>query len=212
MYVPKTFEAPSIEHVRTFVEDNGFATLVSATSGDIMATHTPLMIETTGDEEFLIGHIARGNQQHHAFGNDLPLLAIFMEQHSYISSSWYDHINVPTWNYIAVHIKGTTTIVEGDQLKQSLANLVSKYEAKDSSGFSIDQMPDEMLKREMNGIVGFRMRIDTIEASYKLSQNRHDKDYQHIISKLRERGDEFSIKIADDMAILRQNSKSDTKR
>ena len=209
MYVPKTFEAPSIEHVRSFVEDNGFATLVSAASGDIMATHTPLMIETIHDEEFLTGHIARGNQQHHAFGNDRPLLAIFIEHHSYISSSWYDHINVPTWNYIAVHIKGTTTIMDGEELKQSLKNLVSKYEPKDGSGFSVDDMPKEMLSREMKGIVGFRMRIDSIEASYKLSQNRHDADYQNIISKLRARGDDFSLKIASDMAELRQHDSSE---
>lgn len=206
MYVPKTFQAPSTNHVRSFVEQNGFATLVSTHSGQILATHTPLMIETIGDEEFLIGHIAKANQQHLAFGHDTPLLAIFIEQHSYISSSWYDHINVPTWNYIAVHIQGSTTIVEGEELKLSLANLVTKYEPKDGSGFSIDDMPHKMLEREMKGIVGFRMRIDSITASYKLSQNRHDKDYENIIIKLKERGDDFSLQIAADMAELRKKS------
>lgn len=210
MYVPKTFQAPSISHVRAFVEKNGFATLVSAHSSQLLATHTPLMIETKGDEEYLIGHIARANQQHQAFGLDSPLLAIFMEQHSYISSSWYDHINVPTWNYIAVHIEGTTTIIEGDELQESLSNLVSKYEAKDGSGFHINDMPPKMLEREMKGIVGFRMRIDKITASYKLSQNRHDKDYENIIVKLKEQGDNFALQIAADMAELRKNKNRDT--
>jgi len=199
MYVPKIFEANSIEDVRAFVETNGFSSLFSAKSGQVMATHTPLMIEVRDDEEFLIGHIARGNIQHHAFDGSTPMLAVFMNQHAYISSSWYDHINVPTWNYIAVHIQGTADVIEGEELKSSLHNLVTKYESKNGTGFNIDQMPAEMLNREMKGIVGFRMRIDTIEASYKLSQNRNESDYKNIISKLKESGDSLSMQIAEDM-------------
>lgn len=203
MYVPKIFEADSIEDVRTFVEKHGFASLFSAKSGQAMATHTPLMIEAREDEEFLIGHIARGNIQHHAFDGSTPLLAIFMNQHAYISSSWYDHINVPTWNYIAVHIEGTADVIEGEELKSSLHNLVTKYESSDGTGFSIDQMPTEMLAREMKGIVGFRMRIDKIEASYKLSQNRNEGDYKNIIAKLKQSGDSLSVQIAEDMEKLK---------
>lgn len=208
MYVPKIFEAKSIEDVRTFVEKNGFATLISAKSGQVMATHTPLMIEVLGDEEFLIGHIARGNIQHNAFDGSTPLLVVFMNQHAYISSSWYDHINVPTWNYIAVHIEGAADVIAGEELKSSLHQLVTKYESSDGTGFSIDQMPAEMLTREMKGIVGFRMRIDKIEASYKLSQNRNEGDFKNIITKLKETGDSLSIQIAEDMEMIQLKSKS----
>jgi len=205
MYVPKIFESDSIEDVRNFVEKNGFASLVSATSGTMMATHTPLMIDTKGDQEFLIGHIARANSQHASFDETTPLLAIFINQHAYISSSWYDHINVPTWNYIAVHITGTASIIDGEELKSSLHHLVTKYESSDDTGFSLDKMPAEMLNREMRGIVGFRMRIDKIVASYKLSQNRNESDYKNIIKELKQSGDSLSIQIAEDMEKKNQN-------
>lgn len=202
MYVPKIFKATSIEDVRVFVENHGFATLFSAKSKQVMATHAPLMIETIKDEEFLVGHIARANIQHDAFDGKTNMLAVFMDQHAYISSSWYGHINVPTWNYIAVHIEGTADVIEGEELKTSLHKLVTKYETPDSKGFSLDQMPAEMLSREMNGIVGFRMRIDKIEASYKLSQNRNTEDFQNIIKELKLTGDPFSLQIAYDMESL----------
>lgn len=203
MYVPKTFQSKSIADVRSYVNAHSFATLVSAKSGRLVATHTPLMIESLGEEEFLVGHIARANDQHEVFDGVNPLLAIFMEKHSYISSSWYNHINVPTWNYIAVHIHGTASVIDGEELIQSLHNLVGKYESADGTGFSINQMPEDMLRREVKGIVGFRMRIDNIEASYKLSQNRNDTDFQNIIQKLKERGDSLSIQIANEMSKLR---------
>lgn len=203
MYVPKTFKHNSIEEVRSYVERHSFASLVSAKDGQLLATHTPLMIESKGDEEFLVGHIAKANIQHHVFDGHTRLLAMFMETHSYISSSWYDHINVPTWNYIAVHIYGTAEVMDKHQLKQALHQLVTKYEAPDGSGFSIDQMPTEMLEREMKGIVGFRMRIDQIDASFKLSQNRNERDFQMIIQKLNDRGDSLSMQIAEEMVKVR---------
>lgn len=203
MYVPKIFQSKSIEDVRSYVDAHSFATLISAKTGHLVATHTPMIIEQSGSEEFLVGHIAVANTQHEEFDGVNPLLAIFMEKHSYISSSWYDHVNVPTWNYIAVHVHGTATVMDEKELIQSLHQLVDKYEPSDGTGFSIDQMPEDMLRREVNGIVGFRMRIEKIQASYKLSQNRHDTDYENIMKKLKERGDSLSIQIAEEMAKLR---------
>ena len=43
-------------------------------------------------------------------------MIIFPGPHAYVSSSWYDHENVPTWNYIAVHVYGKIKIIEGEQL------------------------------------------------------------------------------------------------
>ena len=35
---------------------------------------------------------------------------MFQGPHSYISSSWYENEEVPTWNYQAVHIYGKASI------------------------------------------------------------------------------------------------------
>jgi len=203
MYVPKYFEAPSVDSVRSFIEKHSFCVLVGSQDGQPIATHIPLMLQIDGDEEYLEGHIARGNLQQVLFDSQQPLMAIFRDHHSYISSSWYKHVNVPTWNYIAVHITGKARIVEGEELLASIERLVQAYETNDETGFKLEQMPKEMLDRDLKGIVGFKMSIEKVEAAFKLSQNRDDEDYANIISKLIASGDPMSKLIADEMAKLR---------
>ena len=51
----------------------------------------------------------------------------------------------------------------------------------------------------MRGIIGFEMKITNIQARYKLSQNRNEEDYQHIIHELKELKDAGAHYIADEM-------------
>ena len=207
MYVPKIYEAPSIDHVKSFIEKNGFATLTGiGRENQIITSHIPLMLYVDDDEEYLLGHVALGNPLRECLNENQEILAVFMEQHAYISSSWYADINVPTWNYIAVHISGKAKIIEGEALVRSLSDLVNKYEVGREKPFSVESMPTDMLHREMKGIVGFKMSIEQIEAQYKLSQNRHDKDYLEIIAQLEKQGDQLSTQIAQDMKELRYGS------
>lgn len=204
MYVPKYFEAPSVDYVRAFIEKHSFCALVGWVDGKPTATHIPLKLQIEDEVEYLEGHIARGNVQQGLFDSEKPLMAIFRDQHSYVSSSWYNHVNVPTWNYIAVHITGKARIIEGDELLQSIERLVMAYEPDDKSGFHLEQMPKEMLERELKGIVGFKMSIDKVEAAFKLSQNRDDEDYENIIKELTDSGDPMSTLIAEEMSRLRK--------
>jgi len=207
MYVPKIYAAPSIDHVKSFIEKNGFATLTGiGRENQIITSHIPLMLYVDDDEEYLLGHVALGNPLRECLNENQEILAVFMEQHAYISSSWYADINVPTWNYIAVHISGKAKIIEGEALVRSLSDLVNKYEVGREKAFSVESMPTDMLHREMKGIVGFKMSIEQIEAQYKLSQNRHDKDYSEIIAQLEKQGDQLSTQIAQDMKELRYGS------
>jgi len=207
MYVPKIYEAPSIDHVKSFIEKNGFATLTGiGRENQIITSHIPLMLYVDDDEEYLLGHVALGNPLRECLNENQEILAVFMEQHAYISSSWYADINVPTWNYIAVHISGKAKIIEGEALVRSLSDLVNKYEVGREKAFSVESMPTDMLHREMKGIVGFKMSIEQIEAQYKLSQNRHDRDYSEIIAQLEKQGDQLSTQIAQDMKELRYGS------
>jgi len=129
MYTPKHFQNHNIAEIKEFIRQNGFGILVSQGTECLLATHIPL--ELSADETRLIGHISRGNSQWRNIESIKEVLVIFNGPHSYISSSWYNHENVPTWNYIAVHVYGTIRIIEGEVLQNSLKHLVDKYE-KDS--------------------------------------------------------------------------------
>jgi transcriptional regulator len=209
MYVSKINEQQNAEEVQNYIEENGFATMISQGQDHFISTHTPLVLKKEGQESYLYGHISIVNEQVASIKNGEKMLAIFMENHTYISSSWYDHVNVPTWNYIAVHVQGTFEKLDDEATAASLHDLVTKYEKYSSKPFKIEQMGEEGFKREMRGIIGFRIKVTKIDASWKLSQNRDDKNYYEIIKKLKERGDDMSSKIAKEMEAIRIKTTSD---
>ena len=100
MYVPVLFQPRSFADVREIVQEHSFATLVGRAFGKMVAAHIPLLwAEPQPGVFFLEGHVARGNEIAGALvGGDEPLLAIFQVPYGYVSSSWYTHENVPTWN------------------------------------------------------------------------------------------------------------------
>ena len=63
---------------------------------------------------------------------------------------------------------------------------------------SVEKMSSRTLK-QINGIVGFSIKINEIQAAYKLSQNREETDYHNITSELEKVGDSNSISIAEEM-------------
>lgn len=200
MYVPSMFTAKSLKDVETYIKKNSFATLISqGAGGRPIGTHIPLQYVEKGGEEFLYGHIAKANQQKLSFDKEQDLLAIFMETHAYISSSWYDHVNVPTWNYIAVHVYGKARVITGKELYRSIDSLVNEFESKRPNRFHLSDFGEEELSAHLNGLIGFEMTVDQVEASYKLSQNRKDEDYFEIIKQLEATGDSLSMHIADEM-------------
>ena len=106
-----------------------------------------------------------------------------MGAHSYISPSWYDHENVPTWNYLAVHVYGKITILTETQAIESLQKMMNYYEAKTNSAIRFENLSAKT-KQEAKGVIAFKIDIEEIQAVKKLSQNRDDKNYNHIITKL----------------------------
>lgn len=199
MFVPKYFKNENIQDVKNFLNENSFGILISQVDGKISGTHIPMELDTNENgEDVLVGHVAKSNPQSKNFRNEEEILAIFNGPHSYVSSSWYQKENVPTWNYIAVHVYGKVKIIRGEELLDSLKKLVDKYEQNSQNPVSIEKMSNRTLK-QVNGIVGFSIKINEIQAAYKLSQNRKKNDYQNIINELNKVGNSNSIGIAKEM-------------
>jgi transcriptional regulator len=193
MYVPKKFENKDLDQVKQFISENGFGILISQSPKKINATHVPLVLSPDGSK--LYGHVSKANPQARSFHDDEEVLAIFNGPHAYISSSWYNHENVPTWNYIAVHVYGKIRIVEGDELLLSLKDLVDKYERHSKRPVSVEKMSPDYLNKQVNGIVGFEIAISNMQAAYKLSQNRDKLNHEAIVNELNERnhGDDRTV-------------------
>jgi transcriptional regulator len=201
MYVPSLYKAPSQAEVIRIIREYNFGILVT---GDLNATHIPLDLETIEEDSItLFGHLSKANPQAKQFINEAPVLVIFSGPHTYISSSWYEKINVPTWNYVAVHVYGDLILLDDEETRLAMKNQLAKYESGSKVPVTMDQMPADFLDSHLKGITAFRIKSRRIESSFKLSQNRNDTDYGQIISELKTRGDEQSLKVAGEMARMR---------
>ncbi len=205
MYIPELYKNENQEDIQNFIHQNGFGILVNQTNGKLWATHIPLLLEEKEGKQFLVGHVSRENPQAESFKTNDEVLAIFSGAHTYISSSWYDHENVPTWNYLAVHVYGKVQLHSLKETIEALKRLVNKYESKSEKPVRIEDLSKKTML-QAKGIVSFEIEITAIEAKKKLSQNRDDKNYQNIISKLENSNDSQSIDVAKEMRKNRKNS------
>ena len=197
MYIPKLYREEDRAKILEFLKRNNFPALVTYDGEKPIATHLPVEVVEAEDGALTIfGHISRANPQWKSFG-DQEVLIIFQGAHTYISPRWYDHVNVPTWNYMMAHLYGKVRLVEGEELYALMSRLVQKHEVQTS--YSLEGLPEDFVKKEMKGIVGFAVDVTRVEASYKLSQNRNDADHENIIRELEERGDEQSAGVAQTM-------------
>ena len=204
MYIPKLYREEDREKILEFLQQNNFPTLVTHDGEKLIATHLPVEVNQTEDRRprtegaglRVYGHMSRANPQWKSFGEGEVLL-IFQGAHTYISPRWYDHVNVPTWNYMMVHVYGKVRLVEGDELYSLLSRLVQKHEVQTS--YSLEGLPQDFVQKEMNGVVGFAVDVTRVDAGYKLSQNRNDEDHENIVRELEGRGDDNSVEVAKEM-------------
>lgn len=212
MYVARLNEEHDAEKIRTVIRTFAFATVVSVGPDGPVATHVPLHYHPDGHgQEWLYGHLAKGNAQWKTFQPDRDVLAIFQGPHHYISPSWYDHMNVPTWNYVAVHVYGRAELVSDyDEIRGMFETMIDHHEKALGSPYSMDSMSKEFYDKELRGIRAFKIRIDRIEANFKLSQNRHDTDHRHIQERLKEIGSCEARDVADMMKENRSNHRERT--
>lgn len=201
MHIPKYYREEDRKKIVEFLKANSFPALVSHDGEKLIATHLPVEIVEKEDGSLtVLGHISRANTQWKTFGGQEVLL-IFQGAHTYISPRWYNHVNVPTWNYINVHVYGKVHMLEGEELRELLSGLVEKHEA--GTGYSMESLPADFVEKEMRGVAGFALEVTRLDAASKLSQNRDDESYSSIISHLEARGDDASAEIAREMQVRR---------
>jgi transcriptional regulator len=186
----------NVDEIWEFVQKNSFGTIVTTVQGKPIATHLPLQLTKDGETSYITGHMAYGNPQWRTFETCEDVLVMFQGPHAYISSSWYEEENVPTWNYQAAHVYGKATILSEEELKKDLKMLLQKYEKHRQNPVLWDKLSPQLLEEQLKGIVGFKIKVQEIQAAYKLSQNRNEVDYHNIVNKLYEEKDLNSQQMA----------------
>ncbi len=201
MYVAPAFVVTDSVILFSFIEQYSFATLISNGIGEIDISHLPLLVDRTrGPQGALLGHFAAANSQSlRAVGGRVT--AIFHGPHAYISPSWYEvEQAVPTWNYLAAHVQGELTVLEGpDERMRIVGRSVEWFEVGMERPWTIDRAErsdDAFVENLLSGIVAFEVRIETIQAKWKLGQNLDEQRWGRAAGPLRQQGGEDAVEIA----------------
>jgi transcriptional regulator len=201
MYIHKLYREENREKILEFLRQNEFATLVAFDGEKPVAGHLLMEIAEDGENLFVNGHMSKANSLWKTFEKNSEVLVIFQGPHTYISPTWYNHVNVPTWNYQSVHVYGKPRLItEHHEAYGLLKRLIDRHEA--DSHYRLETLPQDFVLKEMKGIVAFQIEVTRMEANYKLSQNRDEENYRSVVSHLEERKDELSQGVAEAM---RQN-------
>ncbi len=193
-----------------FVSRNNFGILISQQQHKrIIATHIPFICNENEKGLLLSSHMSKANEQWRTLEDADEVLLIFQGAHTYISSSWYDHINVPTWDYIAVHLYGKARLLNNEETINHLRELVDTHEASEKNPISLDAMGADYVAKEMKGLVAFEIQITDMYSAFKLSQNRDIKNLDLIIDALEQRQDENSLAIATALKGIKETKQHD---
>jgi transcriptional regulator len=200
MYIPRRYEEKDKPAILDFIRAHSFGILISVSGGIPVGTHIPLLLSEDADgQTILLGHISKGNEQKDSLVDGTAVLAIFQGPHAYISPRWYTELNVPTWNYLAVHAYGTLSLMEGEDLKKALSRMVDHYEQGMPNPMKMEEIPERTFQDDFRGIVGFSIRITELQAAAKLSQNRNDESYHNVVQQLEASGNSDAIGVAEAM-------------
>ena len=179
-YPPKHHQDNDINHMIEVIKTYPLATLISVKNNEPLITHLPLIYNEGGN---LIGHIDINNPQAELLKNDNDITIIFSGPQCYISPSIYTSKQLPTWNYIKVHLKGKVKAIESkDALKESLITMTEFLEAPNHK--YVLEPDNKRMEGALNYIKMFEISIDSWEGKFKLSQDKKPKDIENAKSEL----------------------------
>jgi len=199
MYIPANFRMTERETLE-FIQEFPFGMLISNDESGLQTTHIPFYLIEQSDKLYLHTHLSAVNTQGNAL-DQKEILVVFHGPNAYISSSWYNHPNVSTWNYLAVHVKGKSRIMETQELIASLSRLTELHEQGEQRPFLVKDMDEKFFNSHLNGVTGIEIEITVIEGVKKLSQNRDEENLNRIIDALKSRNNHFDADIAKRMEI-----------
>jgi transcriptional regulator len=187
MYTPKAYENQDQAELHACMREWSFATLITHGASGSQATHLPFLTDAEGGPHgVLTTHLARANPQLIDLLAGCEALVIFQGPHAFISPSWYENQNTfPTWNYTAIHARGTPICIEDPQaIRQVLDRTVKVYDEPLGGDWRFDAMPDDMVLPRLKAIVAVRIPIRSLEGKFKFNQDKTPADRRGVIAAL----------------------------
>lgn len=201
MYNLPYFKENDEKVILEFIHQHPFAFIAGCDElNKPVATQIPVFIDEREGNLYLTGHMMKHTDHHKAFEKNAGVLCVFTGNHTYVSGSWYSNPHTAsTWNYMSVHIKGKLKFLGEQQLITILKKTTLHFENGNTHSPTVfDNLPEAYTNKLMKAIIAFEVAVEEIDNVFKLSQNRDEESYQHIIEKLETQDADGKI-IADEM-------------
>ncbi len=180
-YPPKLHQDDNKEHILEAIKTYPLATIISVKNDKPLITHLPLIFRE--EDGKLIGHIDKFNPQAELLKDNNNITIIFSGPQCYISPSIYTTTQLPTWNYIKVHLKGTVKAIESNNaLKESLVKMTEFLE-QPKQKYVLDY-DNPRMDGLINYIKMFEITISDWEGKFKLSQDKKPRDKENARNEL----------------------------
>lgn len=176
MHPNPAFRQTPAERNIAFARARGFGVLSVNGPDGPLAAHVPYLLNDDASHADL--HLARSNPIARA-ALPLPALIAVSGPDAYVSPDWYgphDQVpdQVPTWNYVAVHLRGVLEPLPDDALRSQADALSAEHEGRiiGKRPWTSKKMTDGAMDRMMRMILPFRFRVVSVDGTWKLNQNK----------------------------------------
>ena len=159
----------------SYARERGFGVLAANAEGGPLLSHVPFLLNQAGDVAEL--HLVRSNPIARALQEPLLVKIAVTGPDTYISPDWYGVPDqVPTWNYVAVHLAGVLELRPQEELLDLLDRQSAFYEDRllPKPSWKTAKMTEDVLQKMMRQIVPCRMRVTGVDGTWKLNQNKPD--------------------------------------
>lgn len=182
MYPPPHHQSPDIDKMISVIKHYPLGMLVTAKGGKPFVTHIPFIYNETTKK--LVAHIDRNNPQLETLIDNAEVTVVFKGPDTYISPSIYTTPQLPTWNYIIVHITGKLKLInDAETVKQTMVEMTEFLEGN-KQGFILKK-DDSRMEQFIKYIQTFEIEITNWEGKFKLSQDKNIQDFENAKEELK---------------------------
>ena len=181
MYPPPHHQSQDVEKMISVIKHFPLGILVTAKDGKPFVTHIPFIYNETSKK--LVAHLDRSNPQLETLTENAEVTVVFKGPDTYISPSIYSTPQLPTWNYIIVHVTGKLQLInEPEAIKQTMVDMTEFLESE-AQNFILKK-DDPRMERLIDYIQAFEIGITNWEGKFKLSQNKIPQDFENAKEEL----------------------------
>ena len=173
MHPNPAFRKETEERNIAFLRKRSFGELAINAENGPLVSHVPFLLSDNAEEAEL--HLVRSNPIVRLLKQPQKAVLAVTLGDAYVSPDWYGvEDQVPTWNYVAVHIRGEISLLDRDELHGVLSRLSASLEKRLSpkKPWTSEKMNQEIYGKMQRQIVPVKMKVFEINGTWKLSQNK----------------------------------------